>query len=293
MDRTKIIVALLFGIMFIYSCKDEKKTGSESNISIEQAITPVEELREIFYNMYLPDEMTRLFERVGANFNPSIINSPENYSRYLEEKSIAVALGIYGVDLGYSRIFDQTAITANYLTIIRLLTEKIGIPKNHFDDIYQRIEDNIENQDSVAKITTDLYTRTDHFLKGNNKDSYAALIVMGGWIEALYIASKILETNPQNVEIMDRIAEQKYSLNSLISLLNNYQDDIFIAEKILLLKKLKKIFDKFEIYYSENDIDIDTVNKTIKTKNYTSGITQEITVEINHVTTDIRRSFIR
>ena len=129
-------------------------------------------------------------------------------------------------------------------------------------------------------------------MKAAGKDSQAALIVMGGWVEALYIASKILEFNSQNMEIMDRIAEQKYSLNSLISLLGNYQDDIFVAEYYLLLKRLKRTFDKFDILYKQEDFELDTINKKISTRNFKSGLSPKIATEINQVISEIRTLLI-
>lgn len=293
MARNLIISFLLiFTIGIFSSCKTKNSEKLNPEITMEEDIIPVQELRQIFYHMYLPDEMSRLFERVGANYDPEITNPPDNFSRYNDDNKISIAIGIYGVDLGYSRLFDQTLATAGYLSSIKILSEKLGIPKNYFDDIYRRIEDQISNQDSVARITTDLYTRTDAFLKENGKDSQAALIVMGGWIEALFIATKILESNSNNIEIMDRIAEQKYSLNSLLSLLNNYQDDIYIAENILLLKKLKRVFDKFEIYYEQDSFVVDTISKTISTSGYNSGLTPDIAKEIRRVISDIRTILI-
>jgi hypothetical protein len=131
-----------------------------------------------------------------------------------------------------------------------------------------------------------------HFLKGNGNDSYAALIVFGGWVEALYIASKILESDPENIEILDRIAEQKYSLNSLISLLSNFQESIKVSECILRLKKLKSSFEKFEIYYEKENLQLDTVNKLISASDYESSMSPKIALEINTLVTEIRQELI-
>jgi hypothetical protein len=115
---------------------------------------------------------------------------------------------------------------------------------------------------------------------------------MGGWIEALYIASKIAESDPENMEIKDRIAEQKYSLNSLISLLSNYQEDLHIAEDLLMLKQLKKSFDKFEIYYNQGGFKVDTVNKLISTTEYVVDVSPEIISEIGAIISEIRMGIV-
>lgn len=287
-----VFLFLILGITSFSCNSKDKNVSSESGLTIEHEVVPVQELREIFYNMYLPDEMSRLFEKAGANYDPDIINSADNFPRYQEDFQKAVAIGIYGVDLSYSRLFDQKVTAAGYISTIKILLEKLGFPSSGFEDIYSRLESQISHKDSVAIITSELYKRTDTYLKENGKESMAALIIMGGWVEALYIASKTLEFNPGNMEIMDRIAEQKYSLNSLLSLLNNYQDDIYVTENILLLKRLKRCFDKFDIYYDSEKFHLDTIEKTISTSGYQSGLTPETAVEINHIISEIRTTLV-
>jgi hypothetical protein len=65
---------------------------------------------------------------------------------------------------------------------------------------------------------------------------------------------------------MERIAFQKYSLRSLLALLANYQSDPDINTLYLMLKALNRTYDKFEIYYTPDDISIDTINKFIKAR---------------------------
>lgn len=250
------------------------------------------QVREIFYNMYLPEEMSRIFEQVGANFDPDIPVSPDDFSRFQQHPDIACAIGAYGVDLNYAKLFDQDALTGNYFTIIRVLSEKLEIPESYYEDLFERIDDPFFDRDSIAATASEIYEKTDAYLKKNGKGADAALIVMGGWIEALYIAGRIYEENPTNMEIMDRIAEQKYSLNSLIFLLSNYQDDLKNAEYLLYLKKLQEAFNKFEIYFEVEDFHIDTASRTIKTSGYDSEMNQDIASEIISLIMEIRENIV-
>ncbi len=281
-------------MVFLFSACKQKSGEEKEDLIFETSLEDFanEEFREIFYNMYLPDEMSRLFERVGANFYPEIINQADDFSRYSEDLDIATAIGIYGVDLSYARLYDQNYIVAKYLTSLQLLSQKIGVPEEYYENIFNNFENSLTDRDSLERLTSDLFLKTDNYLKEAGQNSHAALIVMGGWVEALYIACKILEKSSNNIEILDRIAEQKYSLNSLISLLSNYQDDIAVAEKILLLKRLKRSFDRFNIYYHKEDLVLDTINKTISASGYESGLSPEIALEINHIITEIRTELI-
>jgi len=91
---------------------------------------------------------------------------------------------------------------------------------------------------------------------------------------------------------MERIAEQKYSLNSLIVLLSNYQEDLQVSEYLVLLRKLKRIFDKFEIYYEPGDFDIDTVNKVIALNRNKINVSSQQVGQISRIINEIRDKII-
>lgn len=293
MKFTKSILLCILASIVIIACNNNrKKEGLSLPEDLAEESYPMGQVREIFYNMYLPEEMSRIFEQVGANFDPDIPVSPENFSRYQEPSDIAVAIGAYGVDLNYAKLFDQSAMTASYFSVIQILSEKLGIPEEYYEDLFNRIEEGPVERDTLAMIATQIYEKTDTYLTGNGKGASAALIVMGGWVEALYIASRIYKSNPSNMEILDRISEQKYSLNSLIYLMNNYQDNLVNARYLLYLKRLKKAFDRYEIYFEEDDFDLDTANRMILARDYTSDMTEDIALEIAILIKEIREEII-
>ena len=86
---------------------------------------------------------------------------------------------------------------------------------------------------------------------------------MGGWIEAIYIATSVFNPDEPNNELLRKIAEQKYSLNSLITLLRNDSEDEKISEYISLLTLLKNEFQHFNLYYSKDEFEIDALNQEI------------------------------
>ena len=285
---------LLFSLLFLMACNPKgdsgkmKITGEISAEEIEK-----ESVREILYNLYQPEEMSRIFERAGANFSPDILASPDNLTAYSSPSEMAVALGIFGADLFYARLFDQSLYVAKYLSSIQILSEKLGIPGNYYEGLFEEPGDWLTNRDSVTQYASEIYIKTDNYLKKTDKHSLAALIVMGSWVEAMYIAGSIYAENPTNMEIMDRIGEQKYSLNPLISLMSNYQDDLRITENILILKRIRRAFDKFEIYFSESDLKIDTTRKVISARDYTTSFTAENAREIKNLIEDLRMRLVR
>jgi hypothetical protein len=290
---SRILLFFLLVSFILPSCNFRKEPEASDSIIIEEEpYMSSGKVRLIFYNMDLPTEMARLFERVGANYTPKILNSPDNFSRYDEKSKLALNIGLYGVDLSYCRIFSQNASIAKYFSTIQMMFEKIGIPDDYYNDLIEGMEKYNSDKDSLAKFASDVYDRADNYLRENEGDAYAAMIVTGGWVESLYLACKIAESNPENIEITERIAGQKYSLNSLISLLSNYQENIIITEYILKLKVLKKSFDKFDIYYKQDNFQVDTVNKFISATDYEISLSPEVLKEINGVISEIRSEIV-
>ncbi|MBN1183275.1 MAG: hypothetical protein JXB49_13370 [Bacteroidales bacterium] len=285
-------------LIFTLSCKTSNKDVSQddqSSMTAEdlQIIQQKRknETRAIFYNMYPPVEMSRLFEEVGAVYDPSILNPVSNADGYVSSSEKALNLGIYGVDLSYARNFEEFQAALEYLTVIHKLSSDLSIPEEYFTAAADYIDEGNNNKDTLNEIASRIYYSTDEYLKSNSQGNAAALIMLGGWIEALYIASNIACQDIHNTEIAERIAVQKYSLNSLIALLSNNRDDITVAKYLLMLKMLKKSFDKIDVKFGEG-VNIDTVNKVISANNINISITPEILDEVKEIVRSIRSEII-
>lgn len=287
-------ISFIAYILTLYACKqsvEEKKFSpdEDSLISVEEAI---KEIKNIFYRVYLPSEMYKIFDKVGAFYDPSILNPAENVNLYESSTKAALNIGVYGVDLGYNRIFGQNQKTLLYFTVIHKLSRQLGIPEQIFTQAVKRMEQNIVNRDSMVKYATELYVATSEYLRENDRGVTAALILTGGWVEAMYVASKIADEVGDNREIIERIAFQKYSLRSLLAILANYKSNIEINRIYLMLKALNQVYDKFEIYYSPDDISIDTINKYIRAKKIEFYLPPENLKEIKKMIIQIRTEIV-
>ena len=138
----------------------------------------------------------------------------------------------------------------------------------------------MQNRDSILHIITETYANADEYLNNNDRGNTATLIIMGGWIEALYIATSI-GTNTKNEMIIRRIAEQKYSLDNLIELLKMYKDnDETVNYYLIKLNKLKELF---------NEIDINNTISGVKTDEETKITTIEGETKIDATIDDVKK----
>ncbi len=247
----------------------------------------------LFYNMFLPCEMVYLFEETGITYQPELTNPPGNISKYTTNYKKAINLGIYGVDMGYIKIYNQLQEAKEYAATINKISNELGIPQEHITYAMDYLDKHVGNIDSLYSMSCELFDITDSYLNRTERQSTSALIILGGWIEALYITTNMVEEGKIKKEIMDRIARQKYSLNSIISLLRMSEDNLLITNYLMMLSKLKKTYNKIDIYFdNENEIDIDTINKRINTENATTNITPEQFIEIKNIISRIRQKMV-
>ena len=297
---------LKFSVIFLFvfllaSCQprqERKQQFVDKDLeSLDEISDQIEELVEdeksIFYGLYSPFEVSQIFERIGAVYTPQILNPIRKSNQYSSSSKIAVNLGIYGADLSYIKMFNQPQDALNYMIVINKLARELGIPEEILIISLESIEKNLVNTDSLVQMASSTFAVTENYLKEQNRKSAAGLIILGGWVEALYIATTSLydEENP-NQEIIEKIAEQKYSLNSLISFMKNYYEDPMVVYYLRMLKILKKYFDEFEIYFEKGNIEIDTVNQVIKANKNHMDISREMVFKIKSIVGIIREEII-
>ena len=200
----------------------------------------------IFYNMYLSVELSSLFEASGTVFTQDILNSTKKNSQYLTSYKKAMNLGVFAVDLSYARVFEQYEVAGRYFSAMQDLSEKLGIPTNYFEKTAERFENNLINKDTLIAIANEVYYETESYLKENERFATASVIILGGWIEAVYIGTHVaIESG--DFDVLERLVDQKYSLNNLLIMLSDYRDFEFVAEYLEQLEQLREIFMSIEI----------------------------------------------
>jgi hypothetical protein len=260
----KIFVALSIFTLLISGCNSRQNQQIAENDSLKMIkdTIHVNRVKKIFYNVPSPIEMTSVLQRSGAQFRSDILCSYKNINKYTSLSKQAVMLGIYGSDLSYVRLFEQIQTAINYLSTIKKLCDEIEIPEDQGSLAIQRMEKNIGNKDSLLQIISETYAAADSYLKDNERGNTATMVILGGWIETLYISTNIAEfSNPSNKEIVDRIAEQKFSLGNLIELIKAYPDDKDLQSYLPYLDELKKLYDEVQIDYVKGNVVTDKDKK--------------------------------
>jgi len=288
-----VVVTLCALMIFATSCK---KTEKSTRIPVPVFSTYLPDtpedttkMREIYYGLLTPVEVCNIFERLGLSFNDTIILAHENQDLYMSSYKAAMNLGVYGVDMGYMKLFGVNRQTVSYFNTIKVLSERLNMPDTFLADAIRSVDAEINNADTLTRLMNDAYQKIDEHLRQEGSEGTLGLMLMGGWIEAMYLATQ-LAYDPKNPDpqVVGKIAEQKYSLISLLSFMKNYYDDPMVVFYTKKLKFLNRWFDTFEIYYHPGDVRIDTVRQVIKTTGTEMTITIETLNEIRDYIAKLR-----
>jgi len=235
-----------------------------------------------------PTEVMGIVVETGARFNAEFLNSPANDSKYVTSKLMALNLGVYGADLSYCTIFDQTQQGIFFLQSCEKMAKGIGIAKAFGPNAAERIENNINNKDSILQIISDNYYASNDYLEESEKNDIASLMTAGGWIEVLFIATNLVEGNDG---VRKRIAEQKLSLTNLIQMLKAFGANEDVKSTLQDLQELNTVYKKVKINYTHGEATMDE-ESGVMVVNTTSEIdmSDEVLNEIIEKVAEIRNN---
>ena len=247
MKKYLAIISLATIVVACGNNEEQINNPKEEVIEETNDLTPqrVEKAQKIFQTIPSPLETASLFKDAGANYNPEILNPSENVVNYYTQAKQALNFGVYGADLSYSNIFDQSQETMLYMNSAKKLADGLGIIPAFDANTVSRIEQNMNNRDSLMIIINDAFWVADAFLKENGQDNLSALVIVGGWIEGLYLGGESIDRTNPDEQLMKRIVDQKYSLENLIELLETYDDENVVSLKAQLLD-VQQIFNKVQ-----------------------------------------------
>jgi hypothetical protein len=298
MTRQSFLIIFL-SIFFVYSCEHkepEKDTFVPVFSTYKSDSTSTKKpasIYEIYYGVLTPVEVCEIFNRLNVTYDISFLNPTSNKDKYLSSSKAAINEGVYGVDFGYLKMFGVGQEMIDYLSTIKNMSNKLGIPDEYITDPLKRIRNDMSEPDTIILLMNNVYTKIENHLRESSRESTAGLMVMGGWVEAMYIATQIAY-NPEkpDPEVVQKIAEQKYTLTSLLSFMKNYYDDPIVVYYTKKLKFLKNYFDSFEIYFRKGDLEIDTSKQVFRSSGSELTVTVETLNKIRDYVAQLRQEMV-
>jgi hypothetical protein len=255
MKQFKVIGLIsIITILLLGSCKScSKNKAPEVNVDIdEEVVDEVNQAKKIFYSLPSPLETAMLIKEAGATYNEKLLNPIRNASNYTTSKSMALNLGIYTTDLSFASLFDQTQTAINYMQAAKKMADGLGILDAIDNKTIQKLEENVNNREVIMDIISETFMSTSSFLKENDRTATASIVLVGGWVEGLYIGTSMVDLNNlKDNKLVQRIVDQKLSLDIVMKLLEENKNNPDVATVYVEMNELKKVFDKIEIKSSK------------------------------------------
>jgi hypothetical protein len=304
----------LFSVIFLIglfllgnSCKSAKKGQEGREVGIEDFLTEedifddIDKAKKIFYSLPSPLETAQLLKSAGVTYNELMLNELENVDKYSTNRSKALNLGIYTTDLSFACLFDQAQTSLKYMDATKRIATEMGISDAIDEETMKRLEQNLNNRDVVMDIISETFLNSSSFLKENDQQDVAAIVLVGGWVEGLFIGTQMVGNEPiEGNKLVDRLAEQKLSFSIVERMLQDNTKNIRgeenrdIMELINELHALKTAFDKIEVQTSAIKVDAnDTASVTTLKSQTKVTITPEAFSELQAAVKSLRNNFVQ
>lgn len=294
-----ILVVLILAVSFLAGCKGGKK-APDQNVSVKMPqdnaliMQDIKQAEKIFNALPSPLESAQLIKSAGAKFDAKLLNPVSNDNKYVTNKSMALNLGVYTCDLSFASLYEQTQLLIDYMNAAKKMADGLGILKAIEQDDIDKLEENINNVDVIMDVVSQTFMNSNSYLEDNGQPATAAIVLVGGWIEGLYISTQLVDMKEFNGnKLVGRIIDQKLSIDILLKLLNQSKGNPAVDELIVQVTKLSAVFDKITIKTGPVRPEFDaSSNTTILKSEVKTDMTPETFKELATVVAEIRNSFV-
>lgn len=298
---TGILLGVLLLAGILTCCKSGRSKGPKEGATVEvpknntAVYEDIKKAEKIFNALPSPLESAMLIKSAGAKFDQSLLNPVANASNYVTNKSMALNLGIYTCDLSFASLYEQTQLIIDYMNAAKKMADGLGILKTIDQPTIDRLEENINNAEVIMEIVSETFMNSSSYLEDNGQEAIAAIVLVGGWFEGLYISTQLVDMKEFNGnKLVGRIIDQKLSIDILLNLLNSNKGNPAIDELIGQVNRLKTVFDKISITTSRVRPEYDkSTNTTVLKSEVKTDMSPEVFKELATLVAEIRSTFVK
>jgi hypothetical protein len=294
-----IFIVLILVVGLFTGCKGGKK-APDQNVSVKMPqdnaliMQDIKQAEKIFNALPSPLESAQLIKSAGARFDAKLLNPVSSANKYVTNKAMALNLGVYTCDLSFASLYEQTQLLIDYMNSAKKMADGLGILKAIEQEDINKLEENINNVDVIMDVVSQTFMNSNSYLEDNGQPATAAIVLVGGWIEGLYISTQLVDMKEFNGnKLVGRIIDQKLSIDILLKLLNQSKGNPAVDEIIVQVNKLSGVFDKISIKTGPVRPEFDaSSNTTVLKSEVKTDMTPETFKELATVVAEIRNSFV-
>lgn len=229
MEKVVRIFLVSFVAVMVTACggntsKQSDEAEKEDSLMLEsRSRNLVGMINGTIYCLPSPYEMMKHIQELNLEYNQDYPNPVGKFSSYESSFKRLLNMGVYGIDISYLSLYDQTTEALNYFGALKSLANRIELSTVFDAQTMERLENNMGNKDSLLVILTSKFQESDRLLKGENQKAEASLIMAGCWIESLYLLTQIQKNAPDKITTQ-KIAEHKFAAEVILNILRPYYE---------------------------------------------------------------------
>lgn len=238
MKRTIIAVSLVVLSAGVISCSSDegeegigsKKPAEQNDNDTTQQEAPDNVLSEEAVGVPSPKFFFEVIRDLGEDSNPDILIPVSSAQNFTEERTQALAFGMYSADLAYVSSYEIGSDAIEYLKVVEEMTNTLNISGIFDQKLKERLTSNSDNIDSVFAFADVAYNNSVRYLKANDKEKVMALMLAGAWIESMFLVTSVAGDYDPQVSAFDAIKQQHLVLEAILEELEPFQDtddDVF------------------------------------------------------------------
>jgi len=247
-------------VLLITSCggnnnnESDKKEELKDSAAVAETIKADDNNNETTYSLPSPMQIATILKKSGLKYYSGVTNPAENLSKYSTGNTVTKTLGMgtYFADLSYCILNKQNQESKKYFKTCSQLAQNIGLAKAfEHENIPERIEKNMDNQDSISKILSEIQIETDNMLEENKQGYISVIVFTGAWIETMYIGTQV-HSKEKNANVVSNLVEQMGVEENIIKALKATSSKD--ADVTSLLQDMNSLNDMYNNFKSIKEI---------------------------------------
>jgi hypothetical protein len=274
MTIKSVTLPIIIGSITLFSCTDStnKKTSNQDEIVdstsvVSDSIINSED-EEVSYRLPSALQIAYIFKKSGSAFVPTLANNKASVNKYnTSNYKRATNFGVYSADLAYCLFNKKYQESKDYLKACKEMGTELGLNQVfESDNLAQRFDKNIMNEDSIVKIVANVQLKTDVVFEQNKQKHITAIAFTGAWIESTYIANEVYAKD-KNKKVLASLLEQLLLSETIIKALKaNKKAEPEMPALIEAVEKINAAYNSVEAVKlaNEKEEEIDFSKITVK-----------------------------
>lgn len=239
------LIFVLISSFILCSCSSDKHETIVENEDFNKPLANLSMDEVELVMIPTPVQTPTILVHSKCNYNPNHIFFDDLIGKSTTSSQKAISLGISIVDFTYAGVNKDHILAKEKLENCMGLMDDLGIDIPKDEAFLSRIEDNIENNDSLSYYVLSAFERSTQYFKNTDKEELGISILVGTAVESSLLLTQDLEPDLSNLYYTFFSQQKQYALG-LEVIMKRFKGLESMKRNIELAEKLRGAFEKYE-----------------------------------------------